>query len=256
LKCNDGDTGGPACDDAIVKLNVEIGDVDPYALDYPICNLLSSNRYWFLKKIVRDALGRPLPKQWEEAAERHEEHIKKLKTMNKEERNVALKSEEFPNPDYVPCAQDYATTYLNRPDVQHAIYVQGHVVWTDCSDTLDYNRSCSQNPMEPYWQWLITNSNLRMNIVSGDDDSICGTIGTQSWMWNMGFTAMKNYNWQAWQYNSQVAGYYTAFNTGTNASFCLATIHSAGHLIPQTQPQRSLQAFTNFLSAQFCPLPM
>jgi len=107
--------------------------------------------------------------------------------------------------------------------------------------------------MEPYWVWLIENSNLRMTVVSGDDDSVCGTIGTQSWIWNLGYSSQANSTWVPWQLNNQVSGYYTAFSTMSKASFCFTTIHSAGHLIPQTQPERSLQSFSNFLSSKFCP---
>jgi len=254
LKCDDGDTSNVACDNAIVALNDEIGGVDPYALDYPVCND-KLNQYWFLKKVVRDMLGRPLPKQYEEIAQKHDAYSEKMSAMSKEEREAALKSGEFPDPTYQQCAQAYATEYLNRPDVQEAIYVQGRVIWTDCSDTINYNRSDGLNPMEPVWQWLVSNSNLRMTVVSGDDDSVCGTIGTQSWIWNMGYQPVVGSNWKSWQLDNQVAGFYTAFNTDTKASFCFSTVHSAGHMIPQTQPQRSLAAFTNFLTSQFCPSP-
>ncbi|ETO00109.1 hypothetical protein RFI_37350, partial [Reticulomyxa filosa] len=289
LKCDDGDTGGAACDEALTTLNEEVDGLDPYALDYPVCNNVlnqlsdrgitfdksrfciyyvfvvddggNCNRYWFLKKVVRDMLGRPLPKQYEQIAQKHDDYSAKISTMTKEEQTKALKSGEFPDPSYEQCAQAYATEYLNRPDVQEAIHVEQHVIWTDCSDTLNYNRSDGSNPMEPIWQWLVSNSNLRMTIVSGDDDSVCGmfiiisfdktvffkksgTIGTQSWIWNLGYPAYPKVNWQAWQVNNQVAGYYTAFNTSTQASFCFVTVHSAGHMIPQTQPERSLAAFS------------
>ncbi|ETO20098.1 hypothetical protein RFI_17121 [Reticulomyxa filosa] len=200
-------------------------------------------------------LGRPLPKQYEQIAQKHDDYSAKMSSMTKEERSKALKSGEFPDPSYEQCAQAYATEYLNRPDVQEAIHVQQHVIWTDCSDTLNYNRSDGLNPMEPVWQWLVSNSNLRMTVVSGDDDSVCGTIGTQTWIWNLGYPANPKTNWQAWQVNNQVAGYYTAFNTSTQASFCFVTVHSAGHMIPQTQPERSLAAFSSYLGSQFCPLP-
>jgi len=198
-------------------------------------------------------LGRPLPKQIEEIAQQHDLYTKKMSSMSPHERKKALKSGEFPDPAYQQCAQAYATEYLNRPDVQDAIYVHEHTVWTDCTDTIDYNRSDGQNPMEPNWIWLIENSDLRMTVVSGDDDSVCGTIGTQSWIWNLGYSANPSYNWMAWQLNGQVAGYYTAFKTNTKASFCFTTVHSAGHLIPQTQPARSLTAFSNFINSVFCP---
>jgi hypothetical protein len=45
---------------------------------------------------------------------------------------------------------------------------------TDETDTFFLNR-------EPYYQYLIDNAKLKILVFSGDDDSICGTIGTQSW---------------------------------------------------------------------------
>jgi len=198
-------------------------------------------------------LGRPLPKRYEELAQRHDLHTQKISALSPAERHKALRSGEFPDPSYEQCAQAYATEYLNRPDVQEAIYVHERVVWTDCSDTINYNRTDGQNPMEPIWQWLVENSDLRMQVMSGDDDSVCGTIGTQTWVWNLGYSASASNNWKSWEVNSQVAGYYTQFETSTDASFCFATVHSAGHMIPQTQPQRSLASFTNFLGSVFCP---
>jgi len=200
-------------------------------------------------------LGRPLPKRYEEMAKKHDIYVKKLRAMTPEERTVALKSGEFPSPAYQQCASAYGTEYLNRPDVQESIFVHERILWTDCSDIVaaEYNNSDGQNPMEPIWIWLIENSDLRMTVVSGDDDSVCGTIGTQSWIWNLGYNANPNANWLPYLVSDQVAGYYTAFKTNTPASFCFATVHSAGHLIPQTQPERSLAAFSNYLSSVFCP---
>ena len=60
-----------------------------------------------------------------------------------------------------------------------------------------------------------------------------------------------SYDWQAWMYDNQVAGYLTKFYNGSTHAMNLVTVHTAGHMVPQTQPARSLQAFTNFLNGVF-----
>ncbi len=108
-----------------------------------------------MKHVVHDTLGRPLPPRWEHASKLHDD---------------ILKTGNFPDPSYDACAQNYATKYLNRKDVQSAIHAKS-TVWTDCGGP-DYNYSDSATPMEPYWQWLVENTNLHMTVVSGDDDSL------------------------------------------------------------------------------------
>ena len=86
-----------------------------------------------------------------------------------------------------------------------------------------------------------------MTIVSGDDDSV-GTLGTQSWIWNMNYTVDAQFNWKQWTDSTgQLGGYVTKFVTGTKPAFNFVTVHSAGHMIPETQPMRSLEAFTAYL---------
>jgi len=108
------------------------------------------------------------------------------------------------------------------------------------------------NPMEPTWKWLVAQASLRMTIVSGDDDSVCGSLGTQSWLWNMGWTTDTNYDWVTWtDASDQVGGYIVKFlTTDRKAAMNYVTVHSAGHMIPQTQPERSLETFQNFLAGK------
>mmetsp|Transcript_41413 Transcript_41413/g.66619 ORF Transcript_41413/g.66619 Transcript_41413/m.66619 type:complete len:104 (-) Transcript_41413:104-415(-) len=99
--------------------------------------------------------------------------------------------------------------------------------------------------MEPVYKWLIENGGgLHITIVSGDDDSVCGTLGTQSWIWNMNYTVNAQYNWKVWTDSTgQVGGYMVKFDNAFN----FITVHSAGHMVPETQPMRSLEAFTMYL---------
>jgi hypothetical protein len=246
VACQNGNATNAACAQAEALLNEEIGDVDPYALDYPVCEeaLGGSEREQFLRLVVKGANGRPVPQYYEK-------RFAKIEA----EREVYRRRLQggFPvSPNYDPCAQNHATLYLNEPDVQSAIHAVP-TLWTDCSFKIAYSPESMRNPMEPTWKWLVAqNSGARFTIVSGDDDSVCGTAGTQSWVWNLGYGVQSN--WQPWLYEGQVAGYLTKFQTTGSSkrpALNLVTVHSAGHLIPQTQPERSLASFTNYLKGVF-----
>ena len=104
--------------------------------------------------------------------------------------------------------------------------------------------------MTVLWQWIIDNtpSPLKLTIVSGDDDTVCGLAGTQSWMWGMGWTVDAKTNWNTWtDTNGQQGGYLTKWDKAMS----LVTVHSAGHLIPECQPSRSLQTFERYLKGEF-----
>ena len=46
----------------------------------------------------------------------------------------------------------------------------------------------SATSMVPVYQYLIDGGfGLDILVYSGDDDSVCGTVGTQSWIWDMGY---------------------------------------------------------------------
>jgi len=236
--CHNGNnTANPKCTEMEGELNEKVGNIDPYALDFDVCNSAVVNeKYQFMKLVYQKALNRPLLKYWEYRIKYYDQYG------------------SFPNEDnYVPCSENYATTYLNHKDVQSAIHVKD-TIWKGCSDKVDYSVESMQNPMEPTWKWLVSQgNNLHITVVSGDDDSVCGTMGTQSWIFYLGYQIDSNYNWTEWlDSNNQVGGYQTKFLTSDNKpALNFVTVHSAGHMIPQTQPQRSLEAFTNFLAGKF-----
>ena len=72
--------------------------------------------------------------------------------------------------------------------------------------------------MEPYYQYLIDNSDIKILVFSGDDDSVCGTIGTQSWIYDLDYDITSR--WTSWDYEGQVAGYVEKFD-----GFTFATVH-------------------------------
>jgi len=202
------------CAEAEVKMEIQVGDLNPYALDFPVCldSLKApgrAQRHWLMNFILS-------------------KHRKKA---------IGLKSTD----DYDPCVDNYAVTYLNRADVQAAIHAKP-TVWAECSNKISYNTSDSQNPMEPYYRNLIAVNQLHILVYSGDDDSVCATEGSQEWIYDLGFPV--DQEWKAWtDSDGQVGGYLVVFE-----GFKFATVHGAGHEVPTYMPARALQLFQNYLN--------
>ena len=87
---------------------------------------------------------------------------------------------------------------------------------------------------------------------SGDDDAACATSGEEYWL-----NRWKNYvrdhstNWLPWKSDDlQLGGYHTIYHHRNNMDFNalhLITVRSAGHMVPTTQPGRSLTVLRKFL---------
>lgn len=215
--CNKDDSS-QVCGDLMSSMDAITSNLNPYALDFPICLEGQSSG-------ERRAFMRTISAARQKAGARHN-----------------LMSAYFPD-EYEPCAQNWATDYLNRPDVQKAIHVVGSVAWEDCSDKVGnlYNLTDVLSPMMPVYQQLIkSGAKLNILVYSGDDDAVCATLGSQQWIWDLGFNVTKN--WTEWILDGQVAGYSTQFQ-----GFSFATVHGAGHMVPQTRPEQSLVLFTLFL---------
>jgi serine carboxypeptidase-like clade II len=158
-------------------------------------------------------------------------------------------------PDNDPCISEHLAQYLNLPEVQSAIHALP-TKWYGCSRVVDYSRESLLNSMLPVYEFLIANTingryPLNMLVYSGDVDGIVPIAGTRSWI-----KALKTKGalkvaepWRPWfdRYN-QTGGYTEKFDGLTFAS-----IRDAGHMVPYTQPQRSLTLFATFLKTGLAP---
>ena len=157
---------------------------------------------------------------------------------------------------YDPCRQDYTTAYLNRPDVRTALHVDHSREWAACDDPVwyGYDQGSSNMPMEPIYKKLIWEYDyasigmqpLKIMVFSGDDDAICGTHGTQSWVYSLGLN-ITSY-WERWHYldplyGTRLGGYYSKLD-----GLHFATVHGAGHEVPAFKPEAALQLFKDFLA--------
>jgi carboxypeptidase C (cathepsin A) len=213
-----------ACDAILDEADSLTQGMDPYALDFPVCN---------------DAVAR-------RGRNERNQLMRKIRMAEGKLDRDLLKG-YFPA-QYQPCNSDYATMYLNRADVQKAIHVEGTVHWSDCSNAVGqaYSNDDVNAPMMPVYKYLIDQKKqpLKLMIFSGDDDSICATMGTQQFIWDLGYAVKEK--WAPWTMDGQVSGFTTQFD-----GLRFSTVHGAGHMVPNTRPTQALEVLRKYLSGEW-----
>lgn len=224
---------GTPCVNITAEMDDLTKDLDPYGLDFPKCNgsPLGSGR--FERTTLARAIGR-----------------------------ASGKPDTYPYypSNYQPCTSDWATAYLSRKDVQAALHATpggptwaGN--WSACAN-IDYSQEDVAAPMMPIYQRLLA-AGLNMTIMSGDDDTVCSTLGTQQFIWDLGLDVRDA--WRPWYMEDgpkcpgeackQVAGFKVQYaDARTKARLSLVTVHGAGHLVPATRPAQGLEVLRQYLS--------
>lgn len=198
------------CDALETRMDDITEGLNPYALDWPVC--LDDER-------------------------------RSVQSLRMSHMLAAARRGEMANaPAYQPCEDNYVLSYLSRDDVRKAIHVKPEAnKWEECSDELRYNQSDLLVSSASIYPELFR-AGLRVLIYSGDDDSICGGVGTQTWLYGLGKKVTRP--WAQWKVAGQVAGYVQHFE----GDFAYATVHGAGHEVPAYEPARAYQLLKNFLS--------
>ena len=214
------------CTNTVFEFMKKIGNLNPYALDYPVC--VSAQQVWMNEHIM-------------EMYAKNSVFVIDKKLHNA----IPLKDE------YQPCEDNYSTNYLNQEDVKVNLHVKTNIVWEECSRTVKYEYADKMKPMEHFYNTILdskSSPNLRILVYSGDDDSVCGTVGTQKWIWDLGYPVKSL--WKVWEVNQQVAGYITHFITphSTKSRLIFATVHFAGHEVPTYKPQEAFELFQAYLN--------
>jgi len=221
------------CSTLILDFMKKIGNLNPYALDYPVC--VSQQQIWTTHMIYDNII---------KYNDRMSDAF--LSVFN----SIPQKG------TYEPCEDNYASDYLNNPDVKKALHVKLDIEWEECSRTVKYEYMDKMLPMEHYYNELLnspSNKNLRIMVYSGDDDSVCGTIGTQKWLWSLGYSVKKDDYWKVWQVDGQTAGYISQFNTpfSNEPRLTFATVHYAGHEVPTYKPKEAFYLFQAYLNNDY-----
>ena len=200
------------CNQLSNKLISVVGKHNPYAMDYPIC--ISQQQDTLLTY-----------------------HHQRNKTIKKE---------------YTPCIDNYTVKYLNRSDVQKAIHAKKpRVKWGACSDILKYRSKDSYNSQVELLNTLLNDKDLKylnVFIMSGTNDTICGTIGTQKWIQQLNIKPKKI--WKQHFINNEPAGYISTYLGDKNKKFVFATVNLAGHEIPLYKPQVAYSLMEKFINGK------
>lgn len=218
------------CETMLMKMYLDVDGLNSYALDFPTCPKKSSNQ---AKHMLHHSLK------------------SKISQKNLVKLGLASSDSDGAQPAYDPCVDNYLNEWLNRDDVKSAIHVKSDLTWSDCSHQVHYSKvDFMAKSTVPYYQYLLENNDkfgLSIMVYSGDDDSVCGTIGTQSWIYDLGYDVKKGREWVDWKISGQTAGYLAQFK---DAAFAFATVHNAGHEVPTYQPEAALGLFQAYLSKE------
>eukprot|EP01084_Bolivina_argentea_P106691 190869_1 len=230
-----GDQAHQDCPHLQAEMVIKIGDIFGEGIDWAVClkrKKFIENR-WFANKIIHETLGRPLPKWYK--MDENEDIYNKRKLLQ-----------------YDACAENYMSTYFNRKDVQEALHTKPNMRWHFCGGPLVYNYGDSLVPMQPNYQYLCDGGyNLKMIVYSGDDDTNCGTAGTQYWMNGMNWSVANGGSWKPWDFKGQTGGYHIKWKCGAKQNISLVTIHSAGHEVPWFKPMKALHVFEQYLKGEW-----
>jgi len=145
-------------------------------------------------------------------------------------------------PPYHPCGDNYVTTYMNQNSVKSALHAKPSITWGECSNIVNYNYSDVEASVIPLYQKFIAKyPNLQILVYSGDVDAIVPVTGTRAWLRSLHLPIVKP--WRPW-YDSrkQVGGYVTVYKGLT-----FTTVRNAGHMVPETQPERAFNMFSKFI---------
>jgi len=146
-----------------------------------------------------------------------------------------------------------ATNFMNRPDVQRALGVQGTILWQSCN--MQVNGMFENDWMRDFNQYIpdLLNSEIRVMIYAGDVDFICNWLGNKAWA-----TAQKGYPQaaafaaaqdQPWWHEEMPAGRFRTVSSASNRMhMSFVQVHAAGHMVPMDQPSRALAMIKHFIS--------
>lgn len=197
-----------ACSTYALDFMKRIGNLNPYALDYPVCVTAQQ------KQMTNYLLG--------------------SSASNNLNADIA----------YEPCRDNYMTEYLNQDIVKKQLHVKQDIVWEECSRTTKYELKDKMfSTIHLYKEILNVAPDLHMMIYYGDDDGVCGLNYGQKWIFDLGY--VYNSLWKAWYVDGQTAGYLTTFK---NKNLVFATVHYAGHEVPTYKPKEAFHLFETYIN--------
>jgi carboxypeptidase C (cathepsin A) len=195
--------------------------MNPYAIDFPICATRGQQKQ--LSKFTRK--------------------------LNKYD----VKYEKFEHENVnMSCIDKYTDKYLNSKAVrQNVIKPHSNRNWYACTNYEFYRYKDGNNDMVKHIKKHLTDKDLQhldILIMSGTNDSVCGTVGTQRWISRLKLKVKANtQEWKPYLLDNRLKGNVTIFEGDGKKTLTLATVNHAGHEIPLYQPAVSYYLVDRFV---------
>lgn len=176
-----------------------------------------------------------------------------------------------------------AASYLNRADVRQALHVEKLPPWGLFASRLEYHKqylACHDADAHPAKQYHdsvlpiyseLAGKGLSVLLYSGDEDPSVQWQGSLAAIRGLGIPEVEAGGWRPWLYNERpvdiellkvksrewgpklsavkgrdgpvLGGYVVEFRRTGHGTVTFATVRGVGHMVPQFQPQASLQLF-------------
>jgi carboxypeptidase C (cathepsin A) len=253
------------CQNYMEQMYQELGKgINPYGLDFPRCLEAKRTHHRRIQKKKTTEESTMTTDTSSQSSQQTQvvfsSQITQLMNHTSAAFSHAMGNPPFlpPQDHYRPCAEEHLDDYLNRLDVVQAIHANPETLpWTSCSSRVHYSRQDTLTSMVDLYKELVhtidgRDTNLKLLVYSGDDDSVCSLAGTQAWIWDLGVKAKGQYTWQPWKVKNQTAGFVTRFHLNNpHSSFVFVTVHGAGHEVPSYRPMEGLEVLKNYLSGKW-----
>ena len=131
--------------------------------------------------------------------------------------------------------------FLNSMSTKEKLLINDYTKnWTQCAN-LNYQWSSSY---QIYNTTLREYPQIKKWLMSGTEDGVISTIGTQRWIHKIGFTVDEK--WRQWKNKNQIAGYVQTYKEGIT----FVTVKGAGHMAPQDRREETKIILDSFFEGK------
>jgi len=194
---------------------------NPYAMDYPLC--ASEHQQKQLSKFTR---------RLNKYAHKYNKFVREKIDMS--------------------CIDKHTDKYLNSKAVrENVIKPHSNRNWYACTDYEFYRLKDGNDDMVHHIKKHLMDKDLEhfdILIMSGTDDSVCGTVGTQRWISRLNLKVKTNTReWKPYVLDNMLKGNVTIYQGDGDKTLTLATVNNAGHEIPLYKPAAAYYVIERFV---------
>ena len=206
------------CRNLTYEIQDIVNKINPYAIDYPLC--INNHQQRQLHKFSR----------------------KKVNTQPNKVSGINYEK---------ACIDRYTNTYLNSKAVRQVIKPHSNRNWYACTNYESYRLKDGNNSMVKYMKEHLYDSAVKhfdILIISGTNDAICGTIGTQKWIKSLNLKIQDGDNWRQYFIDGQPKGYLSIYRGHGDKTISFVSVNNGGHEVPLYKPIVSYNVVEKFLN--------